>query len=180
MAPCYVSLSSWGIFKFPFYCLNYIFKIYVPKIFWNRVLKCDVIKKIKFLKLCEFVRIFWKNNTQEAYLPKTSIVMTRSSVVSGLGCNFSLVRLVFNRILGLLVMVSFNTRLKYFFIGKILYANRCKINLWFKEFVARLLDQYHSAREKKTKTASACFFLALFNTALKLAFKIATILALKS
>ena len=46
--------------------------------------------------------------------------------------------------------------------------------------MARLLDQYHSAREKKTKTASACFFLALFNTALKLAFKIATILALKS
>ena len=46
--------------------------------------------------------------------------------------------------------------------------------------MARLLDQYHSAREKKTKTASACVFLALFNTALKLAFKIAMILALKN
>jgi len=78
------------------------------------------------------------------------------------------------------LVVNFKTRLKCFFIGKILYANSCKINLRFKEFVVRLLDQHHSASEKKTKTACACFFLALFNTALKLAFKIAVVLALKN
>ena len=93
--------------------------------------------------------------------------MTRSSVVSGLGCNFSPPRLVFNPIL--LAVVSFKT-------CKILYANSCKINLRFKEFVVRPLDQHHSASEKKTKTASACFFLALFNTALKLVFKIPVVL----
>ena len=46
--------------------------------------------------------------------------------------------------------------------------------------MVRLLDQHDSAREKKTKTAGECFFLALFNTALKLAFKIAVVLALKN
>ena len=34
----------------------------------NRVLKCDIIKN----QIC--IRIFWKNNIQEAYLPKTSPV----------------------------------------------------------------------------------------------------------
>ena len=37
--------------------------------FSNRVLKCDAIK-MKFLKLGDF---FWKNNIQQAYLPKMSI-----------------------------------------------------------------------------------------------------------
>ena len=45
--------------------------------------------------------------------------------------------------------------------------------------MVRLLDQNDSAREKKTKTTCACFLLALFSTALKLAFKIAIVLALK-
>ena len=49
----------------------------------------------------------------------------------------------------------------------------------FKEFLVRLLDQDDSAREKKTKTACACFLLVLFSTASKLAFKIAMVLALK-
>ena len=49
----------------------------------------------------------------------------------------------------------------------------------FKEFLVRLLDQHDSAREKKTKTACACFLLVLFSTASKLAFKIAMVLALK-
>ena len=40
---------------------------------FNRVLKCDVTTNY----ICEiigFVKIFWKKNIQEAYLPKTSIV----------------------------------------------------------------------------------------------------------
>ena len=93
--------------------------------------------------------------------------MTRSSVVSGLGCIVYLVRLVFNRIL--LAVVSFEARLKCFFT-KILYANSCKSNFIFKEFLVRLLDQHDSARKKKTKTACACFLLVLFSIALKLAF----------
>ena len=78
----------------------------------------------------------------------------------------------------LLAVVSFEARLKRFFT-KILYTNSCKFKFRFKEFLVRLLDQHDSPREKKTKTARACFLLALFSTVLKLAFKIAMVLALK-
>ena len=41
------------------------------KMKWNRVLKYDVKNEIS--EIMGFVRIFWKNNVQEAYSPKMSI-----------------------------------------------------------------------------------------------------------
>ena len=51
----------------------YLVFIVIKLFLYYRLLKCDVIK-MKFLKsIMGFVRIFWENNVQEAYLPKMSI-----------------------------------------------------------------------------------------------------------